>query len=198
MHGKIGSDWQMGARYLSQLNFKYNNGTAKFTQVTTGLAVPELRGPPLNVPPGTPIDALLTPQFQVGGPLVSQGANTQLNHPWQGELGIAYTGFTNWTLELDYQVTGFSSFKNINLRFTGPAAADSQNLIEDYNNSWTIRAGAEKAFASGDQGPDRRELREHAGAGCDRDTAAARPEPREHHARCRRPDGRHVVARRGL
>jgi long-chain fatty acid transport protein len=151
VHGKIGSDWQVGARYLSQMNFQYKNGQAKFTQVSTGLAVPASGIFP-GVPAGTPIDALLTPEFLVGGPLVSQGATTQLNHPWQGELGLAYTGFTNWTLEMDYQVTGFSSFKNIDLQFTGPAVADSQNLIQDYTNSWSIRAGAEHAFASGIKG----------------------------------------------
>lgn len=196
VHGKIGSDWQVGARYLSQLNFKYDNGKATFTQVTTGLAL--AGGNPLGLPAGTPIDALLTPEFMVGGPLVSQGANTQLNHPWQGELGLAYTGFTNWTLGMDYQVTGFSSFKSIDLTFTGPAAGSSQTLIEDYTNSWTIRAGAEKAFASGVKGRIGVSYVSTPVPECHGDPAAPRPESRESHARCRRPAGRHVVARRGL
>lgn len=151
IHGKIGADWQVGARYLSKMTFNYDNGTAHFYQVLTGLTL--AGGNPLGAPAGTPVDALLTPEFlSPGGSLVTQGASTTLNHPWQGQIGIAYSGLRTWNLELDYVMAGFSSFSSIPITFKGAAAASSTTLIEDYTNSWTVRVGAEHAFASGIKG----------------------------------------------
>ena len=151
LHGKIGSDWQIGARYLSKMSFNYKDGTAHFYQVLTGLTL--AAGNPLGAPAGTPVDALLTPQFLTpGGKLVTQGASTTLNHPWQAQAGLAYSGIRNWNLELDYVMVGWSSFATIPLTFKGAASASSTALIEDYNNSWTVRVGAEHAFASGIKG----------------------------------------------
>ena len=99
-----------------------------------------------------PLDAVLTPAFLTGGPLVTQSASTELNHPWQLQLGLAYSGFTNWLLEFDYLTVGFSSFKSIPLTFHGPASSSSTTLLEDYTNSWTVRFGAEHGFASGVRG----------------------------------------------
>ena len=151
LHGKVGSDWQIGVRYLSKMDFVYKGGTAKFTQVLTGLTL--AAGNPLGLPAGTPIDAILTPQFLTpGGKLVTQGANSAINHPWQGQIGIAYSGVRNWLLELDYLMTGFDSFQEIPLNFEGLAAGSSTVLLENYTTSWTVRVGAEHAFASGIKG----------------------------------------------
>lgn len=150
-HGKIGADWQVGARYMGQIDIKYKHGTANFYQVPTGLAL--AAGNPLGLPAGTPIDAILTPQFLTpGGPLVTQGANAQINMPWQFELGAAYTGITNWTLELDYMETGFSSTVAIPVNFTGPAAANSEQILLNYKNAQSYRVGAEYAFSNGIKG----------------------------------------------
>ncbi|HUO51360.1 MAG TPA: outer membrane protein transport protein [Gemmatimonadaceae bacterium] len=151
IHGKIGSDWQVGARYLAPMYFEYKNGTAKFQQVQTNITL--AAGNPLGAPAGTPLDALLTPEFITpGGSLVTQGATAKIDHPWQAQLGLSYSGVTNWLFELDGIMSGWSVLQNIPITFTGPAAASSQVLISDYNDSWAIRAGAEHAFASGLKG----------------------------------------------
>ena len=39
VHGKIGADWQVGARYLSELKFKYKDADVQFTQQLTNLVL---------------------------------------------------------------------------------------------------------------------------------------------------------------
>ncbi|MEO7039507.1 MAG: outer membrane protein transport protein [Gemmatimonadaceae bacterium] len=159
IHGKIGADWQIGARYLSELKFKYKNANVQFTQQQTNLVL--AANNPLNTafpgmfPAGTPIDALLTPQFAPGAAL-SQGqhANTEIDHPQQFQGGIGYTGFTNTTLTVDYAWIDYKSFKTLDVNFVGPAndAGLSHTLLENYKSSNSVRFGVEHAFAAGFRG----------------------------------------------
>ena len=150
--GKLTKNWNFGARYMLPINFKYDDADATFTQVNTNLIIggdvpnpANPTGPPL-IPRGTPVDQLVAPQFTTGGALVSQKVSTQIKHPQQFQAGFEYTGFTNWSLEADYAFVGWKSFKELPVDFQGPAAANSRTLIEDYNNSSSIRLGAEYSF----------------------------------------------------
>jgi long-chain fatty acid transport protein len=145
VQGHLSPDWIFGARYLTPMTFKYDNADAQFTQVSTGLVLPA--GNPLGLPAGTPVDALLTPQFAAGAPLSSQKVSTKLTHPQQLQVGFAYTGFQNWELEADYAMIGYESFKELPIDFSNPATPD-RTLIEDYNNSSSIRLGAEYTFTN--------------------------------------------------
>ncbi|HEX4683377.1 MAG TPA: outer membrane protein transport protein, partial [Gemmatimonadaceae bacterium] len=72
--------WSLGARFLSPLEFKYDDADATFEQVPTGLVVGgSLPGTPFTA--GTPIDAVLAGQFSTGGALVAQKASTKITHP---------------------------------------------------------------------------------------------------------------------
>ena len=169
VQAKPTKDWTFGARWLAPIYFKYNDADATFTQVNTGLvlggAIPNPANPtgPPAIPAGTPVDALVAPQFASGGALVSQNVSTKIMHPQQVQLGFAYSGFANWNLEADFGWVGWQSFKELPVNFAGPAP--SRTLIEDYNNSSSIRLGAEYAFAN----------RIHARAGF-AGTAAAAPD----------------------
>ena len=148
----VGAQWHpeptiaIGARYLSALTFTYSNAKATFTQVSTGLVL--AANNPFGLPAGTPVDALLAPQFQPGGALVSQGATTHITHPYQIQAGVGFTGLPHTTIDVDYAYTGWQSFQTLPLTFTGPAGAAGldRNLLEDYGPSWSIRLGAEHAF----------------------------------------------------
>ncbi|MBA2683124.1 MAG: outer membrane protein transport protein [Gemmatimonadaceae bacterium] len=153
VHGKIGADWQVGARYLSELKFKYNNADVQFTQQLTNLTL--AADNPLRRPAGTPIDAILSPQFAPNAPFsAGQSVNTQINHPQQLQAGIGYTGFTNTTLSVDYAWIDYSSFNSLNIDFNGPAgdAGLSRTLLENYKSSNSVRFGVEHAFAAGFRG----------------------------------------------
>jgi len=142
IHGTFAKDWAVGVRYLSELHFKYDNAKAKFQQIATGLTLAS--GNPI-VPGGAaaPLDAVLAPQFTGTNPLTSQSASTNIDHPWQVQGGIGYTGFVGTTLSADVARMGWSSFKTLPITFGGPAAASNRALLEDYHDIWSYRFGAE-------------------------------------------------------
>ncbi|HEY7897294.1 MAG TPA: outer membrane protein transport protein [Gemmatimonadaceae bacterium] len=145
VHGKFG-DWSIGARFLSQLTFNYRNADATFVQVPTNLTLPVNN--PINPATAVPIDAILAPQFAAGGPLVSQKGASRIVHPWQMQGGFGYNGFEGTKLSVDLARIGWSAFQTLPVTFTGPAASDSRSLLENYDDSWSYRFGAEHQFHS--------------------------------------------------
>lgn len=150
VHGTLGADWEIGARYLSQLDVHYNNADATFSQVPTNLILSA--GNPLGAPPGTPVDAILSTEFAPGQPLSAQKVSTRIKHPAQFQVGLGYSGLVTTRLEGDFEWTQFSSFDQLPIAFKGPASSQSRTLFENYDNSWSIRVGAEHAFAVGIKG----------------------------------------------
>ena len=145
LHGKIAPNWQMGARFLSQVTFDYDNADATFTQTPTGLVL--AANNPLQAPPNTPLDALLASQFAAGGPLTAQKVQTRIQHPAQVQVGFAYTGLERTTVSLDYAYVGWKSFKELPVNFKG--SAPSRVLVEEYNNTSGIRVGVEHKLLNG-------------------------------------------------
>ncbi len=142
--GKFYEHWMFGARFLSPLEFKYDDADATFTQVPTNLIVGGTLTPPFTA--GTPVDAIVASQF-TSGALVPQTASTKITHPAQVQAGFAYDGIKNWLLEMDYAWVGWKRFDILPVQFNGPASVNSRNLIENYNNSSAIRLGAEYTTA---------------------------------------------------
>ncbi|HEY8833160.1 MAG TPA: outer membrane protein transport protein [Gemmatimonadaceae bacterium] len=145
VHGKLNPSWEMGARFLSQLTFKYDNADATFEQVPTGLYLAPQN--PFNLPAGTPVDALVASQFASGGALTAQKASTKIRHPSQVQVGFAYTGLERTTVSLDYAYVGWRSFQKLPVTFAG--SAPSKVIQEDYNNTSSIRFGIERRTMSG-------------------------------------------------
>ena len=144
--GKLSKDWTFGARWLAPIYFKYDEADATFAQVNTGLVLGGAIPP--SIPAGTPVDALVAPQFAAGGALVAQKVSTKIMHPQQLQAGFSYAGFAGWNLEADYGYVGWKVFQNLPVTFLGPAAANSRTLIEDYNNSSSIRLAADYTFSN--------------------------------------------------
>lgn len=153
VHGKFGADWQVGARYLSKMKFKYKNADVEFTQQLTGLTLAGSN--PLGFPAGTPVDAIVASGFAPGQPFSSgQHVNTEIDHPAQLQAGVGYTGFTNTTISVDYAWIDYKSFNTLDVKFDGPADAAglSRTLLENYTGSSSVRFGLEHAFAAGFRG----------------------------------------------
>jgi len=159
--GKLNKDWTVGARWLTPLEFKYDDADATFTQVNTGIVLPP--GNPICFPAGTnpicggnpnatvAIDALVGPGFGPGGPLVAQKVKTKITHPAQVEAGFGYSGFKDWLLSADYSWTGWRRFNELPIEFQGPASVSNRVLLENYNNTSAIRLGAQRSFTNGAQ-----------------------------------------------
>jgi long-chain fatty acid transport protein len=147
LHGKLTPVWEMGARFLSQLSFNYDDADATFEQRQTKLIL--AAGNPLGAPAGTPVDQLppLVAQFTGSGALTPQKVTTQIRHPAQVQVGFAYSGFTNTTISAEYSYVGWKSFNQLPVDFQG--GAPDRVLQEEYNNTSGIRLGAERALDGG-------------------------------------------------
>lgn len=138
----------LGARYLSRQLVKISDGTAAISQVNTGLLVPADLPSPTNpaviaIPRGTPIDAVLAPEFQDGGPLADQNAATYLRFPDQLVLGVAYQVTPRAKLLFDYQYTNWHVFDKleIDLANLGPVVYYQNN-----HETHDFRIGGEYAL----------------------------------------------------
>ena len=145
VHGRLSPTWELGARFLSQMYFKYDDADATFQQVPTGLVL--AANNPFGAPAGTPVDALLAPQFAASGALAAQKVKTQIMHPAQVQFGFGYNGFDSTTISLDYAWVGWKSFKELPVDFQG--GATDRVLLENYNNTSSLRLGVEHRYTSG-------------------------------------------------
>jgi long-chain fatty acid transport protein len=153
--GKPSADFTVGARWLLPLEFDYDDATANFTQKQTGLVLPPRNA--ICYPatrPGFCADSLDTVDIDAdllnaafATRLLDQGVKTKITHPAQVQFGVGYTGYTNWLLSADYTWTGWRRFRELPVTFD--TVSLQRSLIEDYNNTSSIRLGAERAFTNG-------------------------------------------------
>jgi long-chain fatty acid transport protein len=135
----------VGARYLSALKFEYDDARASFQQTATGFRIP--MPTPTNPNNSIPLDAALLPQFQTGGALAPQDVKTTIKHPAQLQVGLGYTGLPNTTISVDGAFVQWSAFEELPVDFQG--GAPDRTLIEDYENTFGVRAGLEYIFQFG-------------------------------------------------
>ena len=143
----LGGIWQVtdkfsvGGHWLTRKQINYS-GDATFTQVLTGLVLPVAVGP---LPAGTPVDAVLSPEFGSGGPLSNGGVSTSIFMPPQGSLGFAYKADSQWTFMADYQYTVWGWFNQINIKFAN-AATPSITLNPQNKDTHGFRFGVEYQY----------------------------------------------------
>ena len=128
----------LGVRYLGRQNITADGGTAEFTQDPTGLVL--AGGNPLGLPAGTPVDALLAPQFETGGSLVDQGVSTTIRLPNQLVMGIAIDADQAPDGAVRCAVHRWEVLDAIPLDFE---ILPNQSLVLNDQNVWTWRFGAE-------------------------------------------------------
>jgi long-chain fatty acid transport protein len=133
-----------GARYLGKQKSEIDSGTIDTTQISTGLRLPIQLGP---YPAGTPIDALVAPQFQSGGRLSDQDAVTAVTLPDQFVIGVAIQPSEAFKFMFDYQWVHWQVFDV--LEVVGSAGL-TETVYEKYGNTNGFRLGAQysasKAF----------------------------------------------------
>ena len=121
---KLSDRLSIGGHWLTRKTIKYS-GTATFVPESTHLFVPATIGTcPVCVPAGTPVDALLAPEFGAGGPLSNGAVSTSIIMPPQGSIGFAYKMQDNWTVMADYQYVVWGWFNTIVIDFQNPATPD--------------------------------------------------------------------------
>ena len=131
-------DLTLGARYLLRQTVDIGNGTAEIAPVSTGLTL--AAGNPFGAPAGTPMDAVLAPQFLAGGPLESQGGGTSLTLPAQLVVGLSWRGIDRLNLLADFQYTDWRVFDTLTVTLE---RLGTTKIPEDYKRAYTWRFGAE-------------------------------------------------------
>src|SRR3989442_10337974 len=101
----------------------------------------------MGLPGGTPVDAVVGPQFAAGAPLEgSRGhkASTQFMLPQQGSIGLAYKLRSNWTVMADYHYVGWGAFHPVTVHFD-PADNTTPDftLTPDNKDTHGFRFGTE-------------------------------------------------------
>ena len=112
----------LGATYRSEIEVDVNDGDATFRQILTGNPL---------------FDALVAQSLPP-----DQAVGTALHFPAIGSGGVAFKPTDAWTLEADFNYFGWSVFRELAIKFKDTPQA-SRTLVEDYDDSWQIRAGAE-------------------------------------------------------
>jgi long-chain fatty acid transport protein len=138
LHGKLSQSWSLGGRFLSSITLDYDDADAEFTQVATGLVLPQ--GNPISDDP-LPLDPLLAAQFTGSGTLTPQKVGTRVTHPWQAQVGLNYSSREGSEISIDVRRIGWSGFKELPIEFQGNAATSNRTLIEDYEDSWSVHIG---------------------------------------------------------
>jgi long-chain fatty acid transport protein len=130
----------LGVRYMSGQTVNITNGTAAITQITTGkkLAIP--LGP--TIPAGTPIDALVAPNFAAGGKLSNQTATTSVPLPDQFVAGVAVQATPKLLALVDYQYVRWSMFDALVIN---QSIAGTTTIVESYGNTSGVRLGIDYA-----------------------------------------------------
>jgi long-chain fatty acid transport protein len=136
---KVTDRFSIGGHWLTRKTISFD-GDAVFTQVATGLTLAPNN--PLSLPGGTPVDAVLAPEFGAGGPLASGAATTSIILPPQGSLGFAYTLRDNWTVMADFQYVVWGWFQTVIIKFQNPATP-TITLNPSNKDTYGIRLGTE-------------------------------------------------------
>lgn len=126
-----------GIRYLSGQKVTISEGAITTTQIMTGYKLPPSLG-------GSPIDALVAPQFASGGKLSNQSATTSVPLPAQLVAGVALKATPAVKLFFDYQYTNWKAFDV--LPINGQYLKSS--ILESYEDVHGFRAGTEIALGA--------------------------------------------------
>jgi long-chain fatty acid transport protein len=136
---KLSDQLALGARYMTRVKLDYS-GTATFTPVATGIVLPA--GNLFGVPAGTPLDAVVAPNFAAGGPLSNQNVTTSITMPDQLAAGVTFKPTSSLTVLADYTWVHWQVFDTLTLTFSN-AATPTRRVIENYRNTSGVRLGAE-------------------------------------------------------
>jgi long-chain fatty acid transport protein len=120
-----------------------NSATAEIRQVETGILLPA--GNPLSAPAGTPLDAILAPQFTSPGPLVDQGGSTAIRLPEQIGAGVMLSPVDKLKLFFDLTWQNWDVFDTLAIKTDN---LPTSIIPENFQAVTTWRWGAEYAVSS--------------------------------------------------
>lgn len=121
----------LGASYRSKVNLSVEGGDAKVAYA--------------NDYAKTVITALSAQQQALKMFSVLDGAkfDASLPIPYILSFGAAYKPTEKWTLTADYQISGWSAYKSLDIVFDETTGGYTSSSVKNYKNSWALRIGAQ-------------------------------------------------------
>jgi len=139
---KVNDAISIGGHWLTRKHIKYD-GDAVFEQVPTNLVLPVAIGP---LPAGTPVDAVLAPQFGAGAPLGNGPVSTTIVMPPQGSLGFAWKVNEKLDLMADWQYVVWGWFSDVDIDFANATTPDLA-LHPSNKDTHGFRFGTEYSYS---------------------------------------------------
>ena len=120
----INKKWTLGASFRSKMGMNVSAGTAALTFANEAIAA-----------------AL---ENQLGVINQSQFAS-EMPCPYVFNFGASFRPNIRWTIAADIQLTGWKTYKELNIEFPEPLQGFNQNIPKDYRNALCYHVGAQFA-----------------------------------------------------
>ncbi len=124
----ISDQWTVGVQYRSRMSMKVKKGSATVSYIN------ELAQQLL----GTRLNLINAANFEAEMPC-----------PYVLTFGASFRPTSRLVLALDAQLTGWKTYRQLNINFLDEKVAEyNQHIEKNYSNSWSIKAGAQYAMTS--------------------------------------------------
>lgn len=118
----INSQWTVGVDFRSKMTMKVDAGLASVSYANQMA------------------ESVLESQI---GLINESNFSSQMPCPYVWNFGVAYRPTDRWTVALDAQLTGWNTYKQLDVNFPEPLAGFSQHIEKNYSNSWCFKVGAQ-------------------------------------------------------
>lgn len=119
---EITDQWTVGASFRSKMSMK----------VKAGIAAVDYANETAKT--------LLEPKL---GNVDKANFKAQMPAPYVLNFGVAYKPIKPLTLALDAQLTGWNTYRQLDIEFPSPLSGFNQNIPKNYSNSWCFKLGAQ-------------------------------------------------------
>lgn len=121
----ISDQWTAGINFRTRMGMKVGAGIAHVSYATTVA------------------ENMLESQL---GLINESNFSASMPCPWILNLGVSYKPVKALTLALDAQLTGWKTYRQLNIVFPEPLGAFNQSITKDYRNAWCFHLGAQYAL----------------------------------------------------
>lgn len=118
----INRQWTVGANFRTRMNMKVSAGMAHVSYANSI------------------VENVLEKDLEL---LNESNFSASMPCPYVLNFGASYKPIDNLTLALDCQLTGWKTYRELNIEFPSPLESYNQNITKDYRNAWCFHLGAE-------------------------------------------------------
>ncbi len=122
---EFNDQWTAGVSFRTRMQMKVKAGIARVSyanETTKGILEPKL------------------------GLINEENFKAAMPCPYVLNFGVAYKPIQALTLAFDAQLTGWKTYRQLNINFPEPLSKFNQSITKDYRNAWAFHIGAQYAL----------------------------------------------------